>query len=108
MEARGGLETEGDFRAIDPEHTWISAGGGFANADGMAGEEAQFHQASGDIVGHIQAVENAYLAGFQLQKRRGGRAFRGRLLVETHLHSDFSIRLGLGGVKERVEKRRLK
>ncbi len=97
---RGGFQAKSDFRPIDPEHAWISARSGFADPDGMAWEEAQFHQSSGDIVGHVQAVENAYFARLELQKRHSGRLFRGGLIVETHLHSDFSIRLGLEGVKE--------
>lgn len=62
----GRFQAKGDFRAIDPEHARISARRGFSDPDGVAWEEAQFHQSSGDIVGDVQAVENAHFARFEL------------------------------------------
>jgi len=60
---RRGFTPEGDFRSIHTENPRISAGGGERGDDGAAGQKTEFHQAAGDVLREVQAIEDSVLAG---------------------------------------------
>lgn len=84
----GGLAAEGDFGAVNLEHARIATGGGAAGLDETAGEEAELHQAAGELLGKIEAGDDGLLAAAEVGE--AGIAFA------TELHLPMSMLLGSG------------
>lgn len=66
-----GLPAEGDFRAVHPEHAGIPPGCAAGRRHFGARKKTQLHQAPGDIVRQIEAIDNALLAVAEIHQRAG-------------------------------------
>ena len=60
---RGGLLTQGDFGPVYAINPRAATGRFAAQDDFIAGQEAEFHEAAGQVFGQVKAVEYAALTG---------------------------------------------
>ena len=78
-----------DFGAIDAVNTRVAGGGAAGRDDGVAGQEAELHEAAGDIVGQVEMIEHTGFAFGELSEcTREWAAGRGRgTAIDTHLQN---------------------
>ena len=85
-----GLTPQRDFGTIHPIDTRLSARCAAGGNYGVAGEEAELHQAPCDVLWKIQPVQDPGFAGLQMgQRLRSGWVIPpGSVLVDTQLHHE--------------------
>jgi hypothetical protein len=57
------ISAKGDFGAVHAENARVATGCAVRPDDGVSGEEAHFHQSSGDVFRHVQPIQNALFTG---------------------------------------------
>ena len=83
FEARRSVAPQGDLRAVHLEHAGVPSGSAQGGDDRAAWNEAEFHQASGNVLGQVEVVEDALFALAQFHEA-GGRTAS----PDTRLHQD--------------------
>jgi hypothetical protein len=82
-QARRSFAAQGYFGSIHAIDARFATGGAAGGHDDMAGEEAKFHEAAGDVIGEIEAIQCAGFALLELGESSG--------LVATHLQDGVMI-----------------
>jgi len=62
QQARCSLQAKGDLRAIHAEYFRIASRRAFDSGDPIAGQKTKFHEPTGDVLGHVEALDDTLLA----------------------------------------------
>jgi hypothetical protein len=62
----GGFAAQSHFGTVDAENTRVAARRAMARCYALAWEEAELHQAAGNILGKVEAIEDTIFAVLKL------------------------------------------